>query len=466
MAMIRLSVSEKYLPAWGVPEGLREMIQNWIDSNVDCGQEGTIKYEGGSLRGTLILKNPGAKPLDRKALLFGETTKVGRADQIGRFGEGMKVGALALLRKERAVTIKTQTEIWKGAIVTAKDFGSEKVLGFDVKETGVHVDAVSVEIYPVMKDEWDQISRNFRSLQPKPKEIDVYNHEAYGSILKDKKERGRVYVKGVLVKIINGMMFGYDLHNIVTNRDRTTIDDFDLYREIVGLWNCAYRAKSIALKSFSEMISEDLAELTYKYFWRESDLTRDLIVDLAAKKAKKGKGLVFASKKEDICSIEAFGYTPVCVTDTILEIGKGFLVDAYDAKFREKHGIKTFLEFQASINDLVQETHKLEELTPTELAGLKFAVQKLQRLGYNTSPEVVTFGGDLLGLHTSIDNRSHIQISRSILGDPVKTLCVLLHEYSHKYGPDYSRAHVENMERIYEVILNDLIKDPLKDILK
>ena len=54
MARIALSVSSDYLPNWNVYEGLRELVQNYIDAQDDCGRKGEITYEGGTARGRLF----------------------------------------------------------------------------------------------------------------------------------------------------------------------------------------------------------------------------------------------------------------------------------------------------------------------------------------------------------------------------------------------------------------------------
>jgi len=165
MAKVALSVSSDYLPNWGAYEGLRELVQNYIDSQDDCGVKGSISYEGGSYTGKVILTNYGAKPLTREALLFGVTSKANRTDQRGQFGEGMKVGTLALVRDNRKVTIRTQSENWTASLQTSTEFGGRKVLTFTTHKRQTVTDDVSVEIYPVYKEEWDKISQSFMFMQ-------------------------------------------------------------------------------------------------------------------------------------------------------------------------------------------------------------------------------------------------------------------------------------------------------------
>jgi len=62
-------------------------------------------------QGVLRIENEGAH-LSREALLFGTTSKMGRADLIGKFGEGLKLGVLALVRAGRPVTIRSGSEVW------------------------------------------------------------------------------------------------------------------------------------------------------------------------------------------------------------------------------------------------------------------------------------------------------------------------------------------------------------------
>lgn len=104
MAKIELSITTTYCPDWSSWEGIRELIQNARDAEVQHGATMSVVHRPDTR--TLVITNEGVT-LSREALLFGNTSKVGRSDMIGHFGEGMKVGILALLRVGGGVVIRT-----------------------------------------------------------------------------------------------------------------------------------------------------------------------------------------------------------------------------------------------------------------------------------------------------------------------------------------------------------------------
>src|ERR1700722_2115045 len=91
---LELSIKTNYLPSWGAYEGIRELVQNGADARVELGASFEARHRKPD---TLVLENEGAT-LPHEALLFGHTSKAGRSDLIGKFGEGLKLGVLALVR--------------------------------------------------------------------------------------------------------------------------------------------------------------------------------------------------------------------------------------------------------------------------------------------------------------------------------------------------------------------------------
>ena len=127
---IALSLTEDYAPSWGVWEGVRELVQNWHDGclrnsgQVDSwtalggdafvavanGKEvGVLSYDAAKEELQLVNRDVG---LARRVLLLGSSHKADSSHAIGQFGEGMKVGCLALLREGRHVEMSTRDEHW------------------------------------------------------------------------------------------------------------------------------------------------------------------------------------------------------------------------------------------------------------------------------------------------------------------------------------------------------------------
>ncbi|XP_069107413.1 uncharacterized protein [Argopecten irradians] len=161
---IALTLTARYASSWGSWEGVRELVQNWHDGIYDSvSQRGLSlisKYEvmfceektdmfcqvfkaclvdSDTLKevilGRLIYKKLGSKlylingctELHKKILLLGYSGKSSNKEVIGQFGEGLKVGALALVRNGHLVTMETSKDRWMFDLIHNEEFG-EKVL--------------------------------------------------------------------------------------------------------------------------------------------------------------------------------------------------------------------------------------------------------------------------------------------------------------------------------------------------
>ena len=167
--VIPLSLTEDYAPAWGVWEGVRELVQNWHDGcleqtsvagrirweshaddaagalqrfeavDADGGRCGTALYDPWLQRLTLVNRDVS---LERRVLLLGTSHKAHAAESIGQFGEGMKVGALALLRERRSVEMVTRDERWRWVRRADPAFGEVRVLSVEVSRRDDAADAL------------------------------------------------------------------------------------------------------------------------------------------------------------------------------------------------------------------------------------------------------------------------------------------------------------------------------------
>ena len=91
--VIELPLSQQYCRSWTALDALREIIANAIDSGSDV----DVSWERGPSGGVAIITNEEGE-LERSNLVLGGTTKADDEDTIGTFGEGLKIGAMVLLR--------------------------------------------------------------------------------------------------------------------------------------------------------------------------------------------------------------------------------------------------------------------------------------------------------------------------------------------------------------------------------
>lgn len=441
MARIALSVSSDYLPAWGAYEGLRELVQNFIDSSDDSGVKGEIRFEGGTARGTVFLVNPGAKPLTREALLFGVTSKADREDQRGQFGEGMKVGTLALVRDGRAVTIRTQEETWSASLQASPDFGGRKVLTFDTRKRAKGVDQVEVEIGPVTREEWSKIQASFLFMQGVES-----SKSTYGSVLTSVDHLSTVFAKGILVKKIEGMRYGYDLSQITLNRDRSMIDEYDVRSHVVNILSEQYSTGKIALDTFIDMFNQNTWETSYGYAWQYADVIPDIVKKLVRASGAKS---VITSSNDEATRIESYGWNAIRVPKSMMEAMHQYVNSGYDnyVQFRKNIGLTTYKELLDIMREAVGQTFDVSELDKSEAYNLTWAIDTLANVGIKVKPTVCTFmrDGELLGLFQG----GKIWIARSQLACKHDTIATLIHEYSHNYGGDASLEHTASIERVW-----------------
>ena len=215
---IPLSLHEDYAPAWKVWEGVRELVQNCHDGALSSAAASRCEWSAAaehvfvcSLQGGAAANQDGPMAkicylpelqrlvlinrhtgLQRKVLLLGASQKDDSCGQaIGQFGEGMKVGTLALLREGRRVEMSTRGEHWQWTRRVDDRFGARVLTvavsahtddplspidvddgasGDGVTSRGLHrrlgPDDTVTWIEPLTASEWDGYCIRFLFLRP------------------------------------------------------------------------------------------------------------------------------------------------------------------------------------------------------------------------------------------------------------------------------------------------------------
>ena len=226
---VPLSLTETYCPSWGTWEGVRELVQNAHDGALEGGGHSWRRTPDGSFachadsgkicatiahaNDRLVLVNH-AVGLTRKALLLGASQKADSTLAIGQFGEGMKVGALALLREGRQVEMATRGELWRWCRREDAAFGV-RVLTVEVSEradaAGILLldgdadaddpakaaappadaaeDDTVVVVGPISTAEWATYATRFLFLTPA---TDAFRSVELGELLLDESLRGQL----------------------------------------------------------------------------------------------------------------------------------------------------------------------------------------------------------------------------------------------------------------------------------
>ena len=278
-------ISKNYCRNWKLHEGLRELICNQYDGICDSIHKENVYVEklenktdfifrkdniNGDIYGeiyydkeeqTLIIWNKGK--LETANLLLGGTKDIeNSAEIIGRFGEGMKLSALALIRENRErnkldnetqLNIYTEGKVWRFTIKEAVGFTKrkgeeeEQQLCLHWRSEDYHEDKyngkVVCEIIGISEDEWKTELDNYLWLTHRETgSIEVFDendaNKKIGEVLCDNFFRYKIYVKEVFI------------NHTGTERDMTSYFgfnlDIDLDRDRNAVKNLSQRNKAIS----------------------------------------------------------------------------------------------------------------------------------------------------------------------------------------------------------------------------
>ena len=445
MTRIELTIDVNYLApiskdggdtGWGLWEGLREIAQNGKDAETEYSAPLTVDWYNDTVR----FCNEGCT-LPHEALLLGYSSKREREDLAGKWGEGLKLGILALLRSGHEVKIRSGSEVWIPAIVDSEKFKA-KVLAFDINGGRKDEKRVRVEVSGITKEEWEELKQRFLFLCP-PKDKDIVRIPYEGDLLLGDKYQGRLYVKGIYVEFKPEMMFGYNFLGANTDRDRKMVEEWDL----------KYHAKSLLFGAASRR--PDLMGLVQQTLEQEKPdfagideysaaRVPAVIVDAAVKTfvERFGEGAIPVANVGESKDIEHFGKTGVVVPRPLKLI------------LSQKLG--SFETVKAKLANEAMTHYGWQDLTDAQRKSLEdgmFMVSLAVPSAAMTDVDVVDFHNqDLLGQFKG----GRILLAKRILDDATETLRTLVHEYAHRAGGDGDKGHISAIEHIWGIIVQNL----------
>jgi len=437
MAKFELSITVKYLPEWGVWEGVRELIQNGKDAEVEHSAPLTVDWRNGTLR----IENEGAV-LSREALLFGTTSKGGRADLIGKFGEGLKLGMLALVRAGRSVKVRTGSEVWTPSIARSEKYGNADVLVVDIKDGNEEKRRVRVEIGGVTESDWLAFRARFLFLRDGRESDKNVVKTSDGDLLIGDKYAGKLYVKGIFVMQSPNLRYGYNYRDAELDRDRNMIESYDRKRKMAYILNAAVSVRPDLVNPYLDMLEDlDCEECQGITPWA---LPESLVIDAAVSRfvARYGSNAVPCRTMAECADIEHYGMRGVVVTEATAVILKGTLGNAETTKVR--------------FAKAVTKQYSFADLTDVERANLTSALALMSNAGLTATlvrVDVVDYQDpDLNGLH----HGARVSVARKLLVTERDVLCVLVHEFAHDAGNDGDKSHVAAIEASWSAIVAHL----------
>ena len=434
---IELTIKTDYLPTWGVWEGLRELVQNARDAEIELGAPMTLTHHNETLR----IENDGCV-LPHEALLLGHTTKATRSDTIGKFGEGLKLGILALIRAGIPVKIRSGSEVWVPTIQRSEKFNAD-VLVFDVQGGRKPENRVRIEVQGITKEVWEGSKWKFR-FNAKADDTTVVTD--YGTLLLAEKSKGCIYMKGIYVHSDPKLDYGYDLLSGDLDRDRKMVDRYDFMFRAREILTHAVAARPDLLKGFVSALERqtpDVQGIDANSWTLHPDAVKGVVADF---QAKHGPDAVPVRNIGDSKDLDHLGKKGVVVSESLAAVlGKT---------------MPSVTTVKQALSQEAQESFGWDALSPEEKANLEEAVELVNASGVVTvalaEVEVVTFRSkDVLGLYRD----GKIFLRKDRLADAAITLETLVHECAHKSGSgDGEHQHVSGIEAIWSGIVTHLRK--------
>lgn len=411
---------------------MREVLQNYIDGCVAAGAAVEPIREA---RGGVRLTNPGL--LTRRDLLVGVSSKPGKENQIGKFGEGLKLGALALVRSGSSVTVRSGGEEFAARVAASPDYGGAEVLAWDVRPVDMpDPDVVDVVVSGPAAASTEAVTSRFRALHAPVRPIYTIgrDHLLAGP-------PGRLYVRGVYVQDVD-LPWSVDLGDVQIDRDRRMVGGQGVQWAaswLVGLAVANGHVPAVALiehaanpllrsvdsvcgptMGYGGMIAQRLAPV-----WR----------------ARYGDAVAVGSAEEQ-ARARGDGIAAVVVETewlrSLLDVAVGSLAN----RLRDRA-------------QTVVRVVPVTDLTEAEARVWRWCLAEVERaagvVGMSRCPaQVVEYaaGSTIRGRYVG----GRVEVARVCLADVGETMATLVHEVAHQLGGDGDARHTDGIDALWTSI--------------
>jgi len=420
MEKIEITVTKDYVKTWGEYEGIREVIQNGIDGETEYGCKLKISY---TPNGKLAVENIGGS-IPKESLLIGFTTKTDNDELIGKFGEGLKLGVLALLRAGNTVKIKNNMEIWTPVIEKSANFNAE-VLKFKITKAKKSANGLRILIGGISRSRWNNYKRNFLFLMKNNKHVVSTYH---GDLLTDPSMAGTVFVKGIKVEYHDDLFYGYNFRDANVDRDRKMISSWDLEYKTASILGAlinkgGHKYKREAYRMLKTNV-RDAKRLEYG-----GEAVASLMMEEFNK--EHGTESIPVANEAEAREVAHYGKRGVVVPEAMVTVVRNKLGDMATIK-----------------RNLCNATYKVVqeyELTESQYHNYHTAVKMTQKVvDVDTAKiELVDYKDNTLGQYVN----GNIRIGLQALETLPQALATLVHEVCHRAGSDGEKNFVAYVEQ-------------------
>jgi hypothetical protein len=421
-------ITVDYVRDWTIREAIRELVANGIDGEAQNGAAFTAKHD--PKREILSLTNRGVT-VDAKALYFGGTSKQGSVRYIGQYGEGLKIAMLVFARLGYKLLIRNGSEVWQPSIEPDK-LGQE-VLTVNIRKGSADNKDFKVEIHGVNSEAWAAIQDMFLALRA-PTKVETASR---GSVIFDADYVGKIFVKGVYCTARPNYSTGYNFVELDIGRDRRIPSTWDMDYETHQIWG-ELSSRNVDLGgALYKMMRNESAEAEAFRYASAGPVSKALLAEFHQEFG--GDAYPTASVSE-AAEFEHFGK-------------KGVVLGAALAALLKRE-LPAKEQIQAQLKQEVTSRVQLHDLNAAErkvlVDGLKLG-QKILNADPGKITSIVTFRDPLLrGLHKS----GEIFISRGQLASLGKFVVTLVHEWSHEFGGDGEKSHVDQIQAAFERLVD------------
>ena len=433
MAKVYTTINANYRPNWNKSHGIREYLQNAKDAETQYLARMNVFHKNN----TLFIENIGST-MSREDLLLGTSSKVGNSQLIGQFGDGLKIGTLALVRDGLSVKIRNGSEIWIPSIERSDKFQAN-VLAFNITDSKNFENRVSIEVKGIGYTDYKQICENFLWLADKKSlNADSVVKTDYGDLLLADCYKGKLFVKGIFVQYDEKLDYGYNLSDAETDIERRIVNYYDKNYAISRIWNAAINTRPDLFEKFFDMLdlgSQDLEGINEYSVSNMSDDVKTKVVDRF--KYRNGNDAIPVASLSESKEAAHLGKTGIITNKALNSI------------LTNKMG-----NFAVVKNTLRQETinfYSWNQLESSEHQVIDFTIQLMSKVNDKVSIDdidIVDFRDDsLMGLFK--DGR--IQIARKLTVDKIQFMRTYIHELAHKItmAPDGDKRHVACIEEMW-----------------
>lgn len=236
-----------YLKKWSSWEAIRELVANAQDASPE---KWTMTREGN----TLVIRDEGAG-LRLDHLLLGVSEKANDS-AIGQFGEGMKLALMVLTRLNHEVVVYSNDLILTPS--RGEKFGHEVlVISYETTESPITGTCIVIDNF---KEDYSD-----RFIFDSDDDRIIFENQN-GSVL----NQNGLYVKGVYINALDGWRFGYNLPNLVLERDRSIASESDVKCAVGSLWSQVNTAS--AWKTFFRACQRRAYEYDVQLGYLEDDV--------------------------------------------------------------------------------------------------------------------------------------------------------------------------------------------------